>query len=194
MLDLAPPAQQLRTVVDGISDDQLPGRTPCANYRVSGLVNHVLGLTVAFRYAADKDPKASAEPPGDPEAPAEVSLPADWRERIGHQLDELVSAWRNPAAWEGETEAGGVQAPAAVLGRVALQEIVIHGWDLARATGQDFECDQVSQDELLALLRESASAEGVAGLFGPMVVVAEDAPTMDRIIGFSGRDPHWRPA
>lgn len=57
------------------------------------------------------------------------------------QLTDLVEAWRDPAAWAGMTEAGGVRMPAEEMGVVALDELVLHGWDLARATGQPFRCE-----------------------------------------------------
>ena len=57
------------------------------------------------------------------------------------RLDQLAEAWADPAAWEGLTEAGGLTMPAEVAGTVALDEVVLHGWDLARATGQDDRLD-----------------------------------------------------
>ena len=52
---------------------------------------------------------------------------------------QLRPAWRVPAAWEGMTQAGGATLPAPIAGQVALNELVVHGWDLARATGQSFD-------------------------------------------------------
>jgi uncharacterized protein (TIGR03086 family) len=112
-------------------------------------------------------------------------------------LEELVEAWRDPEAWEGMTEAGGVTMPAEVMGVVALDELVLHGWDLARATGQPFSCDPASTAAVLEFTRASAQPEHAAsreGLFGPVVEVPEDAPPFERALGFAGRDPRWTPA
>lgn len=69
------------------------------------------------------------------------------------------------------TEAGGVTMPAETIGTVALDELVLHGWDLARATGQPFSCDPVSSAAVLAFTAASAQPEHAAGrdgLFGPV--------------------------
>ncbi len=109
--------------------------TPCEDWPVAVLLGHLLGLTVAFTASASKSPAPAStpEPDGD--------LPADWKPQLHERLDALVVTWRVPEAWEGETEAGGVTMPAEVMGVVALDELVLHGWDLARATGQPFDAD-----------------------------------------------------
>ncbi|WP_245672151.1 TIGR03086 family metal-binding protein [Nocardia anaemiae] len=131
--DLEPAATALEAVVGAIADDQLTAPTPCADTSVRDLLAHVIGLTEAFRQAATKEAVGRSVPPA---VGPETALPADWRSRIPAQLKALVEAWRDPAAWDGETEAGGVSAPAVVMATIALDEIVVHTWDLARAIGQ----------------------------------------------------------
>lgn len=95
------------------------------------------------------------------------------------------------------TEAGGVTMPAEQMGVVAFDELVLHGWDLARATGQSFSCDSASTAAVLAFTKASAQpeeADNREGLFGPVVDVPEDAPALDRALGFAGPDPTWTPA
>jgi uncharacterized protein (TIGR03086 family) len=109
-------------------------------------------------------------------------------------LDELAEAWRDPAAWTGETRAGGVTLPGAVAGAVAADELVVHGWDLARATGQEYEPDEVALRAAYGFLVAAAANSGPGeGVFGPVVPVPDDAPLLDRVIGLSGRDPGWKP-
>jgi uncharacterized protein (TIGR03086 family) len=94
------------------------------------------------------------------------------------------------------TKAGGVRMPAEQMGVVALDELVMHGWDLARATGQSFTCDAAGADAVLVFTRAAAQPgqeAGREGLFGPAVDVPEDAPALDRALGFAGRDPAWTP-
>lgn len=72
-------------------------------------------------------------------------------------------------------------------------DVFLHTWDLARATGQD---DRLDPDRCAAVLTGSASMEEAmrsSGQYGPAVPVPEDAPVQDRLIGFIGRDPSWRP-
>jgi uncharacterized protein (TIGR03086 family) len=190
MLDLGPAAGQVIGLLEGVTDDKLADPTPCEGTPVAALLDHFMGLSLAFTWAARKATPAESGPP---HAAAE-HLDPDWRTVLPRRLDELTRAWREPAAWEGMTEAGGVTMPAEVTGRVALDELVLHGWDLARATGQPFQCDPVSTEAVLAFTEESARPENVAsrtGLFGPVVDVPEDASAFDRALGFAGRDPAW---
>ncbi len=187
-LDLGPQAAELARVVAGIRDDQLGDPTPCAGTPVAGLLAHVVDLTTAFRMAAEKTPVS-----GGPSASAD-DLPPDWRTGIPAQLDALVEAWRRPSAWEGAAEAGGVTMPAPVAAAVALDEVLVHGWDLAVATGQDYRPDPASVQECLEMVGDrTAATDEPEGLFGPVVPVPDDAPAFDRLLGQTGRDPAWSP-
>jgi uncharacterized protein (TIGR03086 family) len=197
MLDLDPAAREVARLLDGVTDDQLAGPTPCPDYPVAALLDHFMGLSLAFTWAARKTTAAEggsgASGRGRPTA---EHLDPDWRTVLPKRLGELVEAWRDPAAWEGTTAAGGVTMPAEAIGATALNELVLHGWDLARATGQSFTCDAASTAVVFALTSESALPEMAPireGLFGPVVEVPEDAPAFDRALGFAGRDPAWTP-
>ncbi len=209
MLDLGPPARQVITLLEGVRDEQLSAPTPCTDYTVGDLLDHVMGLTAEFRQAADKTPRdegtdgdtgvdgaartdeAGTTGPGRPSA---ATLHARWRSLLPDQLRNLASAWEDPTAWEGQTVAGGLAMPAEVAGLVALDELVLHGWDLARATGQPYEVDPGSAQAVLQFTTQAAQPQesaGREGLFGPVVEVGEDAPVFDRALGLSGRDPAW---
>ena len=107
-------------------------------------------------------------------------------------LDDITSSWAPPSAWEGETSMGTPHTlPAPVMGDMIVGELAVHGWDLAVATGQRLELPA----DLLAHLHDTMFA-GVEqgremGLYGPRVGVPADAPTLDRILGLTGRDPAW---
>jgi uncharacterized protein (TIGR03086 family) len=191
MLDLGPAARQMANLLDRVADGQLTAPTPCDEYTLGDLIDHVGGLSQAFTAAARKEfgPGSSQGPSGDA-----TRLGQDWRTRIPGQLAALAEAWRDPAAWEGMTQAGGVDLPADVAGRVALNELVIHGWDVARATGQPFDCDTQALEACWELLAERATADQEArddDPFGPVIDVPTDAPLLDRFIGLSGRKPSW---
>ncbi|MGP3967914.1 TIGR03086 family metal-binding protein [Streptomyces sp. 6N223] len=190
--DLEPVARELAGLLDGVPEEAFGAATPCPGYAVRDLLGHLLGLTAVFTAAARKDlgPQTATDPGSLPPPP----LTGDWRERLRRQLDELVAAWRDPAAWEGETQAGGVALPGAVAGLVALNEVLLHGWDLARATGQPYGCDDASARASMELLSQETSDEARAGTgFGRVVPVPEDAPLLDRAVGLSGRRPDWTP-
>jgi uncharacterized protein (TIGR03086 family) len=187
--DFEPAARAVQQVAAGVREDQLGDPTPCAQWTVGDLIDHLMGLTEAFRIAAEKaaDPASAGPPPG----PSKNHLDPQWRRLLPARLDDLVAAWRSPAAWTGETEAGGVVLPAAVMGLVALNEVVVHGWDLAASTGQPYELDSATAEAVHSLVAQQASAEGTPGFFGPSITVPVDAPLLDRVIGLTGRDPKW---
>lgn len=187
--DFEPAATALEAVVAGIADDQLALPTPCADTTVRDLLVHVIDLTEAFRQAATKEAVGrSVAPNTSPDRP----LVPDWRGRIPAQLKALVSGWREPAAWDGVTEAGGVTMPASAMARVALDELVIHCWDLAKATGQEPRYDPADIAVLVEFLVDTPP-EGTPGLFGPVVPVPAEAPALHRVLGLTGRDPAWTP-
>ncbi|MEH0632814.1 TIGR03086 family metal-binding protein [Streptomyces bottropensis] len=188
-LDLAPQARAVARLARGVRDDQLSDPTPCPEYAVRHILGHLLGLAVAFRDAGRKDlgPTTDTNP--------QAALPdigPDWREALPRVLDELAEAWQDPAAWVGETRAGGVSLPGEIAGAVAADELVVHGWDLARATGQAYDPDPAALTATHAFLAASADDPARGEIFGPVQPVPDDAPLLDRAIGLSGRDPLWK--
>jgi uncharacterized protein (TIGR03086 family) len=191
-LDLEPAARVVAGLLGGVRDDQLADRTPSEGMPVAALLDHLMGLCLAFTWGARRvpPPDAAAGPP----RPTAEHLEPGWRTELPRRLGELVDAWREPAAWTGRTQVGGVTLPAAQMGVVALDELVMHGWDLARATGQHFGCDAASVAAVLAFTEAASRPEAApmwAGLFGPVVEVPPDAPPLDRALGYAGRDPQW---
>ncbi|MFC9976860.1 TIGR03086 family metal-binding protein [Spirillospora sp. NPDC127200] len=188
-IDLGQSARALADVLSGVKDDQLAAPTPCPDYTLGTLIAHVDELCTAFTWAAAKDfPGGATEPPGD--APR---LEPEWRTRIPEKLTALAEAWRDPAAWEGMTQAGGVDLPGQVAGVVALDEIVVHGWDIARATGQPYQVPGDAVEACIGLFDPSVLDLPEDGPFGRPVPVPADAPPLDRLVGLSGRDPNWTP-
>ena len=90
---------------------------------------------------------------------------------------------------------GGLDMPGEVAGKVAINEVVVHGWDIAAATGQDYACAKELLQAAYAFVQSAVAQNpnGSPGLFGPPVKVPDDAPLLDRLIGLTGRDPAWRP-
>ncbi|WP_405715404.1 TIGR03086 family metal-binding protein [Streptomyces xanthophaeus] len=189
-LDLGPQTRIVARLVAGVPDARLTGRTPCPEYAVSGLLGHLAGLAVAFRDAGRKDLGPMTDTAPDP---ATMSLPADWREQLPRVLGELAEAWEDPAAWTGMTRAGGLDLPGDVAGAVAVDELVLHGWDLARATGQEYVPDPAALSSSHAFLLEAVEEGSTGDIFGPVVPVPATAPLLDRAVGLSGRDPGWTP-
>ena len=90
------------------------------------------------------------------------------------------------------TAAGGVDLPGEVAGIVALDELVIHGWDLARATAQPAGYDGPGLEAVMQLVTQFRGG-GFEGLFGPEVPMSDSDQLFERILGKTGRDPGWEP-
>jgi uncharacterized protein (TIGR03086 family) len=191
-LDLTPATEALARVVAGIGDDQLGAPTPCRGMVVADVLDHVDGLCLAFAAAAAKDLDAGRQAP----AADGSRLGTDWRARIPSSLDHLAAAWRDDTAWTGMTRAGGIDMPGEIAGTVAIDEVVVHGWDVAVATGHDYSCDEGLLQAAYGFAQAvvTRDPEGTPGLFGPPVTVPDDAPLLHRLLGLTGRDPAWRPA
>ncbi|MFF7974769.1 TIGR03086 family metal-binding protein [Streptomyces sp. NPDC007905] len=191
ILDLGPQTRMVARLAETVTDDRLAAPTPCPGLAVRNLLGHLLGLSVAFRDAARKDLGATTDT--NPNA-AVPDVGPGWREELPKTLDELADAWRDPSAWTGMTRAGGIELPGAVAGAVVADELVIHGWDLARATGQPYAPDPAALDSAHGFLLAAVDAPNRGnGLFGPVVPVPPEAPLLVRAVGLSGRDPQWRP-
>ena len=185
--DLEPASCRLAALLPGVPDSALDAPTPCADTTVAALLDHIMGLAEGLRASARKEPTEA------PVVSAE-HLDPRWRELLPPRLDALVAAWREPGAGEGTTTAGGIELPAAEVAAVTLDELVIHGWDLARATGQPYEPAPADVAAIQPFLEAFGSEQGVPGLFGPAFPVPDDASPFDRALGLSGRDPAWRAA
>jgi uncharacterized protein (TIGR03086 family) len=190
-LDLTPATDTLAGVVTRIGDDQLGALTPCRGMTVADVLDHVDGLCLAFTGAAAKDLDAGGQAPV-----ADGSrLGTDWRARIPGRLAELAAAWRDERAWTGMTRAGGIDMPGEIAGTVAIDEVVVHGWDVAVATGRGYSCDEDLLQAAYGFAQATVARDpqGTPGLFGPPVTVPDDAPLLHRLLGLTGRDPAWRP-
>jgi len=192
-VDLGPATRQMADLIEQVPDDLLDQPTPCPAYTLGDLLDHVSGLALAFTAAARKTPV-----PGAPErASGDASrLGSEWRTRLARELDALAEAWRDPAAWTGETRAGGIDLPGEIAGLVALDEVVVHGWDVARASGQTYAVDRdllEAVHDFVAPLAQPGQEAMRDGIFGPAIPVPADAPLLDRVIGLTGRDPDWSP-
>ncbi|MFC9127472.1 TIGR03086 family metal-binding protein [Streptomyces sp. NPDC057099] len=189
-LDLGPQTAVVARLAEAVTDEQLADPTPCPEYAVRHVLGHLTGLAAAFRDAGRKDLGATTDT--NPQS-ALPDIGPGWREELPKVLGELAEAWRDPAAWTGMTRAGGLDLPGEIAGLVANDELVIHGWDLARATGQRYVPDPAALQACHGFLEAAVDDPGRGEIFGPVVRVEADAPLLARAVGLSGRDPEWAP-
>jgi uncharacterized protein (TIGR03086 family) len=189
-IDLAPAGQALLQTIAGVTDAQLELGTPCEGRSVGQLIQHLVGLTLAFRAAADKELGPLTDTA--PDADGWPALEEGWRDALASRVPALVAAWRADSAWEGMTRAGGVDLPGEIAGLVALDEVVLHGSDLARATGQPYVLDDESVEGCMRFVAGFDTA-GTPGLFGAAVDVGDHASPLEQLVARAGRDPEWSP-
>jgi uncharacterized protein (TIGR03086 family) len=151
----------------------------------------IWSLSYAFTQAARKrDDTAGAD--GPPPQPSAQHLSRHWRSLLPMLLEDLSSAWKDPAAWTGTGTARGAAMPATAVGTAAMNELIMHSWDLARATGQDYAADPRTLEVLVEFL-SPGPPEGVPGLFGPRVPATDEDTLLEQSLALAGRRPNWRP-
>ena len=177
----------LAGVVEGIDDSRRHAPTPCTEYDVATLLDHVVGWLDTFS-AGYADPEGRA-----PRADlSDFSAP-----------DDRAAAIRTSAATLDAALLAGAAARPLVLGEAAmpgemalsmiLWEYQVHGWDLAVATGQPWSppVEGLEASLVFAPMMLTEDYQGEGKPFAPRVSVADDAPALDRLVAISGRDPGW---
>ncbi|GAA0465181.1 TIGR03086 family protein [Paractinoplanes deccanensis] len=174
---LAAAAERTLPVIRAVRDDQLGLDTPCAEFRVRDLLNHLFQVVVNFQALAVREqPDFSTTPD---------VLTGDWRQRFADETATLIKAWSDPAALEGVSP--GMGLPQAVVGNLVLVDLVVHGWDLAQATGQSYEPDPATVTALAPIIEQMAPQGRQMGVFGAEVAAREDATDFERMLAVSGR-------
>ncbi len=172
-------------VVANVDKERLTATTPCDEYTVHQLMNHIVGWVQVFEagcngHSFDGDPSAYVCGPDASELFAKLaaSIVAGWKE-FGFDREVRISS--------------GSMMPAAMVFNMTVMEYLAHGWDLASATGQPNPYSEAEAAEVLARAKVTLPPEyqGEGMSFGAIVPVADDAPAIDQLIGFLGRDPKW---
>lgn len=181
MIDLTPACRRMTEVLAGIADDQLTGPTPCAEYTVKDLVEHVDQVSQGFVAIARKDPDAADTDAGD--------LGAAWRDDVAGHVPALGEAWDDPAAWQGSASVPGLELSSEQWGKIAFTEMVVHGWDLAKATGQTYDLPEPTLRACLDHVTVFVPNAPIPELWGQTVTLPADAPLLDRVVAVTGRQP-----
>jgi uncharacterized protein (TIGR03086 family) len=184
--EMAAAAAEDARVVAGATIRPLDGPTPCTDWDLRALLNHTILWTA---YSAER--RARDEKLPDELTNTDFTAQPDYAQAYAAQLDRAVAAWSEPEAWNRELGMMGTPTPSADVGALLVAEMVLHGWDIARATGQDFHCD----GPVLAATAQTVAANAelfrqYQGFAAP-VELAPSAPEFDRLLASSGRDPAW---
>ncbi|GIF42503.1 TIGR03086 family metal-binding protein [Actinoplanes xinjiangensis] len=170
-------------LVAGVRDEQLPQATPCAAFQVRDLLNHLFQVTRNFRLLAGREQVDWSVTPD--------AVTGDWRQTFAGDARTMIAAWSDPQVLDGVSP--GMGLPQRTLGLMMVVDMVVHGWDLAQATGQPYQVDEA----LLAAAAEFLDTMGdmgrTMGAFGPEITVAAGTGRLGRLLARTGRDPLWRP-
>jgi uncharacterized protein (TIGR03086 family) len=175
----------MRPVVAAIGSDQWSAPTPCGDWDVRGLLAHVVGGNRVFAAALRGVPLAEARRAlsGDPLGPDPA---AAYRQAA----EEIAAALREPGALERPATVPFGTVPGAVALHLRIVEALVHGWDLARATGRTVSYPDDVVEQEIAFSREFLSRVPPGRQpFGQSRPVADDAPPLDRLVALLGRDP-----
>jgi uncharacterized protein (TIGR03086 family) len=181
-IDLAPAAAPLAALVTATDDDGLDAPTPCADWSVADLLDHLDVVAGGFAALAHGD-----DDPGTGTGPWEAGR----RNALATRIGAMAEAWRDPAAWEGTAGApGGPELPRPTWALIGLTELVVHGWDLTRALGRP--APELPEETLRACLDHVTvfvPGAPLPELWGDPVTPGTDAGMLDRIVAVTGRTP-----
>ncbi len=186
--EMAAAAAESARVVGGIGSAQLSAVTPCTDWDLHALLNHMILWTA---YSAERRARDEQVPDDlvNKDFAAEPGYAADY----AAQLDKAVTAWSDPAAWQRNLNVMGTPTPAADVAALLIAEMALHGWDAAKASGQRYTARQDVAGAVLAAVEANAELFRKYQGFGDPVTVTASASLFDRALALSGRDPAWQP-
>ena len=185
--ELLPEACAAIRHVAAAAADAAPQTPSPSHGDVQGLTRHFVGTTGAFVRAG-----SGALDLSDPWG-SHVTV-TDWVAELTANLEAIPPAWAGADSWSGAiATGGGGEMPAQAIGEMALIEIVLHGWDLAKATGQQLEISAELAAEVRRAVSETAEQGRQFEAYGAEVEIDADAPDLDHALGLSGRNPAWTP-
>ena len=180
------PAARHEAVADGFSRlvEQTPdwsAPTPVAGWTALDVVDHLVTWFPGFLSAGGVE-----LPAGPPTADDPVVAWHHHASGVQALLDERGDeAFTHPFA--------GTSTLAEAVDRFYTADVFMHSWDLARAAGLSPQLDEDFAAQMLEGMRPVEAMLRDSGQYGPAVPVPDDAPAVEQLMGFIGRDPAWSP-
>ena len=174
---------ETRRVVDEVRPDQLGDPTPCADWTVRDLLNHLTAGSTMFAVSAEQGSvpdEVVAQLSGD-------TLGDDYKTAFATAAERAITAFNLPGLMEKQLTMPFGAMPAPVALNIAAFDLATHTVDLARATGQQVQADDLLE-AALEIGRQIVTPEfRTPGVLGEEQPVADDAPVADRLLAFAGR-------
>lgn len=165
-------------LVAGIRHEQWLAPTPCTDWNVHDLVNHMVGMNLVFVALMRDQP------------PPQRGADRLGNDPLGAYRDSgvaLVAAFDQPGVLERTFHGPLGSATGAERLNIRIADLLVHGWDLSQATGQPSELPEDLAEEALAFVRAQVLTQPRTGRYGPEQAVGQDAPAIDRLAAFLGR-------
>ncbi|MFW3170400.1 TIGR03086 family metal-binding protein [Geodermatophilus sp. CPCC 206100] len=182
-------ADAFEATVTAVADADWARPSPCADWNARDVVGHIVDMHAVMLRPYGRTPAPAPTVDEDPLAAFRAAR---------HEVTALLA---DPELATRTVESpAGTMAGVDMVDQVASADLVLHRWDLARATGQDDTIDPEELERMWPGLQQipdvmrqpGAFGPGVV-VFGPLVEVPDDAPLQDRALGLVGRDPAWQP-
>jgi uncharacterized protein (TIGR03086 family) len=165
----------LQNVLRGLDSSDLTRQTPCTEYTVAQLADHLLTGMTRIGAAA-----GAQMPHHDLDAPLET--------QVADVADAVLEAWRRKGV-EGTVELASTQLPAAAAVGILSVEFLVHAWDFAMATDRHVVVSEPVSDYVQGLAAKIVTPQLRAGRFADAVPTSADVGALDRLIAFTGRQP-----
>lgn len=171
--------------IAAVRPDQYEATTPCPDFSVQQLARHMIAVLRRVTVSG------SGGNPFTVESFADDVPDGDWPKAWDDGTRDVKATWSDPAILGRTCELGFVSLPGAAAIVVYTAELTLHTWDIAKATGQEPSWDEAALEAPLAAMRYAVPAEPRGGMvpFGPVVEVPPDAPAIDQLVGWYGRQP-----
>jgi uncharacterized protein (TIGR03086 family) len=174
------------TIVDAANPERLAAPTPCAGWTAADVLNHlVAGLHDAASVAGGQPAERAPY-----DAPGGI-IGDDPQGAYGAAAKVVVDAFAAPGILDRVVATPAGELPNAAWIGFPTFDAYVHGWDLARAWGVEAEFPEELTAPVLAFLRPRFDPPRGTGVLGTPVEVDGDAPLLDQLVGYLGRDPRW---
>jgi len=167
-----------------VTPADLDRSTPCSKWIVRDLLNHTTGVVVRFGAAASRTES--------PYGPDHDFVGTDPAAAFDQAAKATLQAWSQPGAFEGMTKlSGGFELPAQAAANINFLDTLIHGWDVAKAIGDDPTIDPALATAAYDVAQQALKdrPRGPDHPFMPALPAPADASPTDRLVAFMGRQP-----
>jgi len=173
-------AERFAALTEGASGGDWSRPSPVADWSARDVVGHLVEWLPPFVSRAGVTLT---------DVPVEDDPVAAWRTRA----DEIQQVLEKRGDDVFASPMFGEMPLSRAIDQFYTNDVWMHSWDLARALGVDFDLGEERCERALAGMLPMDEVLRSSGQFGPQVPVPADAPAQDRLVGFIGRDPYWRP-